>query len=259
MRSNSRLVDTHCHLNFGDAFPDVGLTLDRARANGVDRVIVIGCDTGTSRLAVSLAEEHDGVFAVVGWHPNYSANYSRSELRAIEEMLSHPRVVGIGEIGLDYHWKYATIEQQRNCTGDHLELAIAFGKPVVFHCREAYSDLLDWLSELNVRPEKMVLHCFGGDAEIAKRAIEMGMWFGVDGPITYKKSDELRAILASLPRDRLMLETDAPYLTPEPYRGKANEPAMIPLINSALARVLEVSEEACAQLTTSNAERFFGV
>lgn len=254
-----RLVDTHCHLNFADAFPSVSLTLARARANEVDRVIVIGCDTETSRVAVSLADEFEGVFAVVGWHPNYAASYSRSELKAIEDLLSHPRVVGIGEIGLDYHWKYATAEQQRACTCDHLDLAVSSGMPVVFHCREAYSDLLDWVASLSITPQKMVLHCFGGDATDAERAVELGLWFGVDGPVTYKKNESLRSMLATLPKDRLMLETDAPYLSPEPYRGKPNEPAMIPLINSALSRVLVMTEAECAELTTSNAERFFGV
>ncbi|MCW5947854.1 MAG: TatD family hydrolase [Fimbriimonadales bacterium] len=254
-----RLVDTHCHLNFGDAFPDVSLTLDRARANGVDRVIVIGCDTETSKIAVELSKEFDGVYAVVGWHPNYAANYSRSELGLIEAMLSHKKVVGIGEIGLDYHWDYATIEQQRACTSDHLQLAISAGVPVVFHCREAYSDLLDWIERLPIAPEKMVLHCFGGDAMHASRATELGIYFGVDGPVTYKKNDSLRLVLASVPSERLMLETDAPYLSPEPYRGKPNEPAMVSVINARLAEVLGISVSECAELTTSNAEQFFGV
>lgn len=254
-----RLVDTHCHLNFGDAFPDVSLTLDRARANGVDRVIVIGCDTATSRVAVELSEEFAEVYAVVGWHPNYAANYSRSELGLIEAMLSHKKVVGIGEIGLDYHWDYATIEQQHECTSDHLDLAVSSGMPVVFHCREAYSDLLDWIERLSNPPKKMVLHCFGGDAMDAARAIKLGMYLGVDGPVTYKKNDALRTVLASVPSERLMLETDAPYLSPEPYRGKPNEPAMVSVINAKLAEVLGISVSECAELTTSNAKQFFGV
>ncbi len=201
----------------------------------------------------------DGVFAVVGWHPNYAAKYTRSDLGAIEAMLDHPKVVGIGEIGLDYHWDHATVEQQRACTADHLELAVSSGMPVVFHCREAYSDLLDWVAGLSVAPDKMVLHCFGGDDVDAVRAVELGMWFGVDGPVTYKKNDGLRSVLGSVPRERLMLETDAPYLSPEPYRGKPNEPAMIGLINASLAGVLGVSAEECGALSTGNAERFFGV
>lgn len=253
------MVDTHCHLNFRDKFPDVGTTISRAHENGVHRVIVVGCDTETSQIAIELAYEYEQVFACVGWHPTYAANYSQAEISKIEEMTKHTKCVAIGEIGLDYHWDFSTPEQQRICTAAHLKLAVSCGLPVVFHCREAYDDLLDWLEELPDKPRAMVLHCFSGNLEHARRGIALGCYFGVDGPVTYKNASSLRNILATIPLDRLLLETDAPYLTPHPYRGKPNEPAMIPLINAALAEVLGVSPSEMAEVTTRNAERVFGL
>ena len=131
------------------------------------------------------------------------------------------------------------------------------GKPIVFHCREAYSDLLDFLQAAPMHP--YLIHCFGGTLSDARRAVELGIWFGVDGPVTYKKSVELREIVAELPGDRFVLETDSPYLSPEPFRGKTNSPARIPFINRMVAACRGISEEACAELTTQNAQRFFGL
>lgn len=252
------LVDTHCHLNFGDAFPDINATLSRAIENGVNRFVVVGCDTKTSQIAVDLAESYDAIYACVGWHPNYSQNFTANDIHAIREMTAHPKVVAIGEIGLDFHWQYATADQQYACTKTHLELAIETGLPVVFHCRKAYPDLLNYLESQSVLPTKMVMHCYGGDETDTKRAVKLGCWFGVDGPITYKTADALRKIVSALPRDKVLLETDCPYLTPHPYRGKPNEPAMVQLINDKLAEIWGVTSHESAETTTMNAKAFFG-
>ncbi|MCH8273660.1 MAG: TatD family hydrolase [Armatimonadetes bacterium] len=254
-----RLTDTHCHLNLTDAFPDPGAALARAKENNVDRVLLVGMDTETSRRAVELAKEHECVYAVVGWHPNYAANYTSSGLKEIESLAQEPEAVAIGEIGLDYHWDYASPEQQRLCTTDQVELAADLGLPVVFHCRDAYADLLDWLEALQNPPVRMALHCFSGDERDALRARALGCWFGVDGPITYKKADDLRRIVSQMPTDRILLETDSPYMAPHPYRGRPNEPAMLPLINDGLASLLKMSPEQSADITTANADRFFAL
>ncbi len=252
------LVDTHCHLNFPDAFPDVKSTVGRALANGVMKLVVVGCDTATSRIALNLAEQFDSIYACVGWHPNYSQHFLPSDINEIREMAKHPKTVAIGEIGFDYHWDYATKEQQCICTEAHLQLAIETELPVVFHCREAYSDLLDYLESKNKLPSKMVFHCFGGNQNDVIRANRLGCFFGVDGPLTYKNADDLRQLVSTLPHEKVLLETDCPYLTPHPYRGKPNEPAMIPLINAKLAEVWGVSEDQSAATTGSNAATFFG-
>jgi len=251
------LIDTHCHLNDAAAFPDPASVLEEAKQAGVTRVIVVGVDAADSQMAVDLAERFDSVYAVAGWHPNHSESYSAEGLRLIEAMLEHPKVVALGEIGLDFHWAYATRENQERALFDQLYLAGKASKPVVFHCREAYPALLDILERVEILP--YLFHCFAGDEEDAKRAYRLGCYFGIDGPITYKKSTQLREIVQWLPRDRIVIETDSPYLSPEPLRGKPNNPANVALVNEALASTLGISADECATMTTANAERFFGI
>ncbi len=251
-----RLVDTHCHLNDRQAFPDPAPAVDEALAAGVVRLVVVGVDTDSSRYAVELAERFEEVYAVVGWHPTSTATFSPAELPALREMLAHPKVVALGEIGLDYHWDYATPEQQAVALRAQLDLAAELEEPVVFHCREAYPDLLDVL-EREPGPRRL-FHCFAGDATDASRAVALGAWFGVDGPVTYRKADALREVLAGLPRDRVVVETDAPWMAPHPFRGKPNRPAWVTYVNEGLASVWGVTPEVCAGLTTAAAQAFFG-
>jgi TatD DNase family protein len=251
------LVDTHCHLNLVDSFPDPVAAIKEARDAGVTRMIVIGVDVATSSLGLEIAEANEGVFAAVGVHPNYACDYKHSDISDLEEMLSHPKAVAIGEVGLDYHWDYATPEQQRIALFAQLNLAESTGKPVVFHCRKAYPDLLSIL-EKRTR-HAWLFHCFSGDTDDARRAMALDTYFGVDGPITYPKATDLRSVVEMLPRDRIVIETDAPYLSPAPFRGKPNKPSYVRYVNAGLAASLGMSLEECAELTTANAERFFGL
>lgn len=250
-----RLIDTHCHLNDAKAFPDVGQTLAEARDAGVERVVVVGIDTESSRRALEIAESHEGVYAVVGWHPTSAAAYSSRELVEIEAMLASPRAVAIGEIGLDFYWDKSTPEQQYACLGEQLDLASRTGHPVVFHCRDAYDELLSVLEGRARLP--YLFHCFAGDSAQAERALALGALLGVDGPITYPKNDAMRSLFSGVPRDRVVVETDSPYMAPVPFRGKANRPAWVVHVNAALAGCWGISAEECAALTTANAERFF--
>ena len=251
------LVDTHCHLNLADKFPDPSKAIREAQDEGVTRMIVVGVDVVHSRLALEIAEAHEGVFAIVGVHPNYANDYKATDIHAIEEMLKHPKAVAIGEIGLDYHWDHATPEEQRVALFAQLELAESTGKPVVFHCRDAYPDLLTLLEER--KKLKWLFHCFAGSLEDAAQAIKLDCYFGVDGPITYPKAHDLRSVVQSLPRDRIVIETDAPYLSPAPFRGKPNHPSYVRFVNAGLAATLGLELEECAELTTKNAEAFFGL
>ena len=218
---------------------------------------LVGIDFETSRRAIELAEQHEGVYAVVGWHPNSASKWSGAMFRELEEVSKHPLAVAIGEIGLDYHWDFATSEQQKDCLIDQLDLASQLKKPVVFHCRKAYDDLLDILES---RPaHDYLFHCFSGDDSHAKRVDRLGSIIGVDGPLTYKKSDELRALCKRWPQDRVVLETDSPYLSPEPYRGKPNHPSYLPYINQALAKCWDITPEESAKQTFKNGQRFFGI
>lgn len=252
------MIDTHCHLNLTDHFPDPGDAVARAVDAGVERMIVVGIDDQTSALAVDLADRFEAVYACVGWHPTSAAKFTTVE--AIEALCAHPKVVAIGEIGLDYHWDTATPDQQRIATQAQWNLACRLGLPVVFHCREAYDDLLDWLEAQGSYPATCVLHCFAGTADHARRALSIigtEVYFGVDGPITYKNAEGLREIGRGLPADRILLETDAPFLTPHPHRGKPNEPAMIPLICGGVAATRGAPSELVAKETTANALRAF--
>jgi TatD DNase family protein len=249
------LIDTHCHINFPDKFPDVAATIAEAKDAGVDRMLAVGCDPETSRAAVALADEYPEVFAIVGWHPTYTKDYSRHSLDEIGGMLAHPKVVALGEIGLDFHWDYATPEQQMVALIDQLDLAMTVHMPVVFHCREAYPQLLDVLESRARLP--YLFHCFAGNSSDAMRALALGCLFGVDGPISYKNAKALRETVQAIPHDRLVIETDSPYMPPEPHRGKPNRPSYVKFVNDALAKTLGITSEECARVTTENAERFF--
>lgn len=254
------LIDTHCHLNLTEHYPDPGAEVEFARKMGVERLVVIGIDIDSSLVALELAERFDEIYAVVGIHPNHAATYEPTMVHRLESLLQHPKAVAIGEIGLDYHWDYATREQQYGALRDQLALADHMSAPVVFHCREAYGDLLDVLEQRMFRPNHpgMLLHCFAGDREDARRAVELNCYFGVDGPLTFKSAVDFRELVKSLPRDRIVIETDSPYLTPVPFRGKPNRPGYVAYVSNMLASLWELSTEESAAITTENALRFFG-
>lgn len=253
-----RLVDTHCHLNDVKAFPDPGEAVAEAMAAGVDRLIVVAVDNEWSRLALEISDQQEGVFAVVGWHPSHSAEFKASDIRIIRKMAGHPKCVAIGEVGLDFYWDHATWEQQEICLHLHLDLAEEMGKPLVFHCRDAYPELLTILEER--RPQtKMLFHCFSGTEEEADRALALGCWLGVDGPLTYPKNEATRSLFARLPKDKVLIETDAPWMAPVPFRGKRNRPAWVVHVNEALAGCWNMTPEESAAITTANAEEFFGL
>jgi TatD DNase family protein len=251
------LIDTHCHLNDPEAYPDPVLEVEFALENGVERLLVVGIEPAGFDRAIALADRFPQVHAIVGWHPNFAANYESAKLKDLERLLQHPKVVALGEIGLDYHWDYATPDQQRRALIDQLDLAESCRKPVVFHCRDAYADLLAILDQRPPWPARF--HCFSGTLEDAQRATARDSYFGVDGPITYKNASSLREIVASLPRERVVIETDSPYMTPVPFRGKPNRPGFVRYVNEALAELWGVSAEESARVTTANAVRFFGL
>ncbi len=249
------LIDTHCHLNDVEAFPNVDEVVRDADDMDVKKLLVVGIDRETNAKAIDLAEKHETVYAIVGWHPNYAKTWDSKYLKNLEEYYNHPKVVAIGEIGLDYYWDYATKEEQEKCFRDQLVLARDIDAPVVFHCREALDALLSLLESEPIHP--YLFHCFSGDASDANRALNLGAYFGVDGPITYKKNDDLREVIKSLPKDRIVLETDAPWLTPVPHRGKTNVPEYLVYINRELAKLWDCTEEESGRISTENALQFF--
>jgi TatD DNase family protein len=249
------LIDTHCHLQDEKAFPDVGAALHAAEEAGAERVIVVGTQPLDWEKAIELADRFERAYAIVGWHPNYTSGFSAESMKVLEEHLAHPKVLACGEIGLDYHWDYAPRERQFEALAAGLDLAARLDKPVVFHAREAYGDLLDVLES---RPaHDYLFHCWAGDREEARRAVALGAYFGVDGPVTYPKAEPLREVLREIPTDRLVIETDSPYMAPHPFRGKPNQPAYVRYVNDGLAKTLGIEFDECARMTSANARRFF--
>ncbi len=252
------MIDTHCHLNDEEHFPDPAVAIDHAKAAGVDKLIIIGVDFEAGRRAIEIAEAHEGVYAAVGFHPNYTGAYQTNDLKELAELLKHPKVVGFGEIGLDFYRDAAPKERQYRALADQLDLAEDLGKPVIFHCRQAYEELLGVL-EGRPNHSRYLFHCFAGSVNDATRALTLGSYFGVNGPVTYKTAGELRDTLRTIPLDRLVLETDSPYLPPVPYRGKQNQPAYLRFINDALASTMGVLPDECERVTTKTAETIFGI
>ena len=255
-----RLIDTHCHLDEESLTEDLDNVLEAARQTGVETIITIGTNAESSRRSVDLAEKYDCVVAVVGIHPNYCSELQSGDWETIEELAAHPRVVAVGETGLDRYWDYAPIDVQREYFLRHLELSSKINKPFVVHCREADEEVREVLREAaNSQPLHGVMHSFCQSAESAKECLDLGMHLSFTGMLTFKKNVELRELAASLPRDRIFVETDAPYLAPVPNRGKRNEPAFVRFTLECLAEAHEVSAEEMARQTTENARQFFGI
>lgn len=260
------LTDTHCHLYLKDFAQEFNAIIERALQRGVSRILIPGIDLETSYEAIKMSESHPGLFAAVGVHPHNASfwdNDHRSELR---EMAKHPRVVAIGETGLDYYRDRSPRLIQREVFHEHLTIAAEVGKPIIIHNREATYDLLpdilEWRSELSKNDPGLaqrvgVLHSFGDTQEIAQVAIENGFYLGISGPVTYTNAQKRQDMISALPLESMILETDAPYLTPSPHRGQRNEPAYISYIAEKMAILHHKDVEDVSEITSTNAQRLF--
>lgn len=259
------LVDTHCHLNFNSYDEDRAEVVQRAKLAGVKQILIPAIDLSSCRPALALAAEFDGVYVALGIHPNSSGDFAAAHLGQLRALSCRPKVVAIGEIGLDYYWDKSPKAMQQRALQSQLNLAAELALPVILHNREAAADLMPILGDwARTAPSSLssrlgVLHSFSASIDVAQRAIELGFYIGFTGPITYKKADDLRAIAAAIPRDRILIETDGPFLAPQQRRGKRNEPAYLPYINERLADLHDVSSEAMAEQTTENARRLFAL
>ena len=251
-------IDTHCHLDEESFTQDCHDTIQRAVDAGVTRMLTIGTTLDSCRRALELAQKYDSVFAVVGLHPNYIQAAQPGDWERIVELSTAPKVVGLGETGLDKYWDHSPIELQTEYFDRHIELSRKLDLPFVVHCREAEVETVALLRRHCVQgPLRGVMHAFCGSADTAAACLEMGMYLSFGGMVTFKRNEELRQVSLAVPLDRLLVETDAPYLSPTPFRGKRNEPAHVRLTAACLAETRGVSKEVIAAATTENAQRLF--
>ena len=246
-------VDTHCHLFLLEDEPaDV---VETAKAAGVERLICVGVDPDTSARSLELAESLEGVFATAGMHPHDAEGFDAEAARRIEELLADPRVIAVGECGLDFFRMRSPTQDQIRCLRTHIALSNEVGKPMVVHVREAWPEVLRVLDEGSA--ERVVIHCFSGDVQIARECAERGYWISFAGNVTYPKNEHLRQAAAALPADRILTETDSPFLSPQERRGSDNTPANIVLTIAELARARDESVETLASVTAINARAAF--
>ncbi|MCB8951657.1 MAG: TatD family hydrolase [Ardenticatenales bacterium] len=253
------LIDTHCHLDFDRFHDDLPAVIARAAAVGVRRIIVPALHPDNWQAVLHLAENYESVYAALGVHPNSCADWDDRWLATLRLLARHEKCVAIGEIGLDYYWDLAPKTVQHRAFAAQLALAAELHLPAIVHNRESDPDLLRLLmdSPLAGRAEAGVLHSFAATWELAQQALAAGFYLGFTGPVTFKKADALRAVAVRVPEERILVETDAPFLTPHPYRGQRNEPAYVLYIAARLAAERGVSETAFAAQTTANAIRLF--
>lgn len=253
------LTDTHIHLHFPQYDADRPEVIRRAIEGGVRRFLNIGTDLEDSRKAIAIAEAYPEAYAAVGFHPHETKHAHEAELAELAKLLSHPKVVAIGEVGLDHFHEHSPRDVQAKLLRTFLGWYDASRKPLIIHCRDAYEDLLRILGEHGKAPYRGTLHCYSSDALNMQKFLDLGFHVSFGGALTYKKNDVLREACALCPKDRLLLETDGPYLAPQTMRGKRNEPLYIIETAECAAKLHNVSVGELAELTTTNAQKLFGM
>ena len=252
------LVDSHCHLDFPALAQEGEAVLARARAAGVRAMQTIGTRLGTFDRVLAIADAHPGVWCSVGVHPHRAAKETIQDAAPLLAQVGHPKVIGIGESGLDYYYEHAPKDVQASVFLAHIEAARASGLPLIVHTREADLDTIAILrAAMAAGRFAGVIHCYSSSPELGRQAVELGLYLGIGGILTFRRSDELRATVRGLPLDRLLLETDAPYLAPEPYRGQRNEPARVREVAARLAEIKGIPVGEVERVTTENFFRLF--
>lgn len=253
------LFDTHVHLNAEQFSEDLNEVIDRARMEGVQNMVVVGFDRPTILKAMELIEEYDFIYASIGWHPVDAIDMRDEDLVWIEELAKHPKVVAIGEMGLDYYWDKSPKDVQKDVFRKQIQLAKKLKLPIVIHNREATADIVTILKEENAAEVGGIMHCFSGSVEVAKECVEMNFYISLGGPVTFKNAKKPKEVAQEIPLNKLLIETDCPYLAPHPYRGKRNEPSYVKLVAEQIAELKGLSYEEVSQVTTENAKILFGI
>lgn len=251
------IFDSHTHLNDTPYHGKEASYIEAARQLGVKKMAIVGSDTTLNAGALQLAHQYANLYAIVGWHPESSKDYDAAKEAVLLEQLADPKVVALGEIGLDYHWNTSPREIQRRVFRRQLELARSLHIPVSIHSRDAFEDTYALLKTAHVEEFGAIMHSFTGDVEWARRFLDLGMYISYSGIVSFKNAPEEHASAKIIPSDRLLVETDAPYLTPTPYRGRQNQPGYTRYVVEALAKLRETTPEVIAKQTWDNAHQIF--
>ena len=249
------LIDTHCHIYYDSFKNDLDEVLKRATQNFISKLICVGVDLKTSKESINLSEKYPQIFATAGFHPHESKDASLNYLMKLEKLFKSEKVIALGEIGLDYYYNHSDKKTQNKVFIEQLELAKSLDKPVVIHCRDAEEDIIKCLKE--VKNNFGVVHCFSGTEKFANELFKLDFLISFTGMITFK--NDLPKLIRKFPLEKIMLETDSPYLTPAPHRGKRNEPSMVKIIAEKIAEIKNRPIEEVAKITTKNAEELFGI
>ncbi|PBB04922.1 MULTISPECIES: TatD family hydrolase [Salimicrobium] len=253
------LFDTHVHLNADQFEEDRNETIRRAREAGVEYMTVVGFDRKTIPKALEIAESDENIYAAVGWHPVDAVDMKEEDLEWIEGLADHPKVVAIGEMGLDYHWDKSPKDVQKEVFKKQIALAKRVKLPIIIHNREATEDIIEVLEQEHAEDVGGIMHCYNGPVEYAERAIAMNFMISLGGPVTFKNAKLPKEVAKAVEMKHLLVETDAPFLAPHPNRGKRNEPAWVKLVAEQIAELKELPYEEVAETTTDNAKKFFGI
>lgn len=251
------LFDTHVHLNVQQFAEDRDETKQRAFDAGVKYMVVVGFDRETIPLAIEMAEQNETIYAAVGWHPVDAIDMTDADLAWIESLVNHPKVVAIGEMGLDYHWDKSPKDVQKEVFRRQIQLAKRVNMPVIIHNREATADIIEILRDEEAKEVGGIMHCYNDSADYIQTFLDMNFYISIGGPVTFKNATMPKEVAVEVPLDRLLIETDAPFLAPHPNRGKRNEPAYVTLVAEKIAQLREMRFDELGKATTENAFRLF--
>lgn len=255
MDSNLYLIDTHSHIDMTD-FEDLDEIISNAKNAGVEKIVVPSVDKNSFKKVIEISHKYEGVYCALGIHPSEAKEAKDEDFEEIIRLAVDKKIVAIGECGLDYYWDKSFVEEQKKVFAKQIEIAIALKKALIVHDREAHHDTFEMLKDLEV---PVIMHCFSGSWEFAKECIKKGFYIALGGVVTFKNAKKVHKIAKNIPLEYLLLETDAPYLTPEPYRGKRNEPAYVKFAAEKIAEIRECSLDEIAQATTKNANEVFKI
>ena len=246
-------IDTHCHV-FSEYYDNIDEVVNQCKKNNVNRIIVNGCDINSNKEVLELVNKYDVIYGAIGFHPTELDDFKDEYFEFLENNISNPKIVAIGEIGLDYYYDNTDNDKQKEIFKRQLDIANKYNKPIIVHSRNSIQDTYNILKEYNLFGS---IHCFSGSVEMAREFIKIGYKLGIGGIITYKNAKNIREVVKNIDLSYILLETDSPYLTPSPYRGKINSPQYIPLIASTIADIKNISINDVSEVTTANAEEIF--